>query len=408
MKNRRNDKVKIEMKYGKENISMLLELAESLSKLLEKERNNQPYNFNIIDELHADENAHTRILLQLLRYSQRDEYPYLLSFLNVINTHNANFPIEGVQHPNILFNKQNIDGLIEETGKYAIIIENKINWAVDQERQIERYYNTVRSHNISKQDIYVIYLTSDGAKRVEPYSLPDKLRNELGNRFIEMNYREDVLPWLKDEILPEIKLKESLIESGVRQYIDYLDGRFNLRLIQKPIRNIMKEYLKEELHLDKMSSQYEQWKVLTCNIKTVQDLLNGFEEITTELATGIVESWHNTTIQYFGHNVRNVILQGGYYQIFFENINDHNIHFEWYPLNKDAFFMEDNPKYTMVLHVEGGERNRMMEKIMRNYAFLDKVKKYSYNIVESGTTVIKKDYYTSESITDAINIGLKV
>ena len=46
-----------------------INFAEELSKIREKERQKLPYNFNLIDELHANENAHTRILLKLLNYN---------------------------------------------------------------------------------------------------------------------------------------------------------------------------------------------------------------------------------------------------------------------------------------------------------------------------------------------------
>ena len=83
--------------------------------------------------------------------------------------HNPNltFPITSVHKPSIDFNKENIDGLIEEPSKdYAIIIENKINWATDQELQLVRYFNTVKRHGIPDRNIFVIYLTLDGSKKV--------------------------------------------------------------------------------------------------------------------------------------------------------------------------------------------------------------------------------------------------
>jgi transcriptional regulator of heat shock response len=53
-----------------------------------------------------------------------------------------------------------IDAKIE-TKNFCIIIENKINNAVDQDRQIERYVDKVKPHN---NNIFVLYLTLDGNK----------------------------------------------------------------------------------------------------------------------------------------------------------------------------------------------------------------------------------------------------
>ena len=36
--------------------------------LLEKKKHKTPFHLNVIDELHANENAHSRILIKLLQY----------------------------------------------------------------------------------------------------------------------------------------------------------------------------------------------------------------------------------------------------------------------------------------------------------------------------------------------------
>ena len=167
-----------------------INFAEELSKIREKERQKLPYNFNLIDELHANENAHTRILLKLLSYNISEEYVFLKSFITMMCEHNPDlaFPSTQINKPRIDFNKENIDGLIEEPSKYAIIIENKINWATDQNLQLARYVDTVKRHGIPNRNIFVIYLTLDGSKKVSSNSLPNSLRDELknGNRFIKL------------------------------------------------------------------------------------------------------------------------------------------------------------------------------------------------------------------------------
>ena len=50
-------------------------------KVYEHEEFLLPFHFNVIDELHANENAHSRILQKLLLYKRKNEYPFLLSFL---------------------------------------------------------------------------------------------------------------------------------------------------------------------------------------------------------------------------------------------------------------------------------------------------------------------------------------
>ena len=195
------------------------DLARELAEIREKERARLPYSFNIVDELRANENAHTRVLIKLLSYTKKGEYPFLKTFFERIRNKCEDFNVR-INNPQIKFNFDNIDGLIEDAwGAYSIIIENKIHFAADQDRQIERYYNIVKDrHKINGKHIYVIYLTLNGLKEVSSTSLPDSLNNELGDRFITMNYRDDILPWLEQEVLPEIKITEKLLEYGISQY----------------------------------------------------------------------------------------------------------------------------------------------------------------------------------------------
>ena len=102
-----------------------------------------------------------------------------------------------------------IDLLIKERKSYAIVIENKIWGAPDQEKQIEKYIDYVIDTGIPKRRIFVIYLTSDGNKRVSDISFTDKAKKHLGcsgksnGRFICVNFKDDIMPWL-DTLVEQI------------------------------------------------------------------------------------------------------------------------------------------------------------------------------------------------------------
>ena len=382
-----------------------INFAEELSKIREKERQKLPYNFNLIDELHANENAHTRILLKLLNYNISGEYTILKSFLFMICEHNPNltFPITSIHKPSVDFNKENIDGLIEEPSKdYAIIIENKINWATDQELQLVRYFNTVKQHGIQDRNIFVIYLTLDGSKKVSSNSLPNSLSDELknGNRFIEMNYRDDILPWLKYTILPEIKIKEHLIESGIRQYIDYLEGRLCLRKSEEPIKIIMNKTINEKLLQGKTTC--EQWQILNNCTKNLENLLQDFRNVSEEITKPVIDSWDTSTKNSFNDTQTNNQIQenNGYYQIFLNGI-DRNIHFEWYTLSKNDLFNKSH--YRMVLHVEGDTTDKLnMLKLARIDELRNTAEKYEFFLPfderRGAVDAIFKEYSTPNNI----------
>jgi hypothetical protein len=63
----------------------------------------------------------------------------ILDFINNENKHNFSFDTNIIKKPILTYEKMRIDGLIKENNKYAIIIENKIHNAIEQEHQIGRY-----------------------------------------------------------------------------------------------------------------------------------------------------------------------------------------------------------------------------------------------------------------------------
>lgn len=198
-----------------------------------------PYKVNLVEILGANENSHTTILAEILRYWRNGSYPFLRSFLNSIIVGDAR---PRVENPKIVTKIQYIDALIYEEGKYAIIIENKINWATDQSKQIQRYIEAASSvcqiDPKKQKNIWVVYLTDDGRKKVSDSSLTSEAKELLDyedkadsqkkhkSRYLECNYRDDVLPWLKESVLPACRYSEVELIAMLQQYISYLEKRF--------------------------------------------------------------------------------------------------------------------------------------------------------------------------------------
>ena len=232
-------------------IQNILELTEKFGEKWEnvKEKHPEPYNFNLVDQLGANEKNHSIILKKILNYNRENDernFPFVQSFLKAMGI------LEKVKNPQIpLKEKYDIDILITDE-KYAVVIENKIHYARDQDRQLEKYYKAVKRvyKNISKEHIYVMYLTRQGGEPSKK-SLGDLTRKELGDNFIKINFKDDILPWLKEYVLPNCLQKEQILISGIQQYIDHLKGLCHLKSNQHKIYNIMKEYLKKELGLNK-------------------------------------------------------------------------------------------------------------------------------------------------------------
>lgn len=174
-----------------------------------KEHNSKKKNFvfnifEIISELYYRENFHSDIIAFLLDVNQKhyENDNYLKQFIILLNNKFVNkINILDFQNSNIYREKGKIDILIkDDTTKKAIIIENKINNAGDQPRQIPRYHKYIK--DTGYETIAVVYLTLSGFKSNTFADWTDKEIAEIEPKIIKINaYDEtnsDLLNgWLK-------------------------------------------------------------------------------------------------------------------------------------------------------------------------------------------------------------------
>ena len=211
-------------------------------ELYQKAEAKQPYHINVIDELHANENAHSRILAKLL---QQEEI--LESFIECLTEKRCgSFDKIKIESPTVTQETERIDLWIRDK-TYAIIIENKIHYAGDQERQLERYIDKTREGFCNEQ-IYVVYLSPR-------WEEPDEqswgeYKDEFKERYLNLSFSDDILLWLKEKVLPNVKLKDVFLRSAIEQYIDHLEGIFSLRTINNKMNMELQDFIKQELGLD--------------------------------------------------------------------------------------------------------------------------------------------------------------
>ena len=374
----------------------LQKLAKDLSKCVK----GKPY--NPFAAWKMSENDHTKYLLSILRYQDaHGNYPVLADFLlrfteekgAVINcTCPKNVKIE-FSHKTSSgdFNKQGfIDGLItfddDNNEKVGIIIENKIHWACDQANQVRNYISHLRNQNdIKLENIWVFYITSNGIKVVSEKSYikeNEAEKTNIGNRFIEINYKEDITEWLQNDILNNGYYPESLT-SIVRTYFNYL--RNDLFCDDIDI-NWQNKFLKEfdiPTNLNELKpGDWEKLISLRNNVGTNDadasidtTILDGvlssiferitvlafdkFERISIEILN---KHWAEelkemgiTTWQASHHN----ILTSGYLQL--RLVKERNsAHIEWIPISIHSMLFENN--YTITLHCEGNSHKELLNK----------------------------------------------
>lgn len=346
-------------------IDEYFEIAADLSKQYEILKSKEPYHINIIDELHANENAHTRILIRLLEYKQSGTYPFLESFMSLLKGWSESGLEIGT--PSIDTNVEYIDGLIECPCRYAVIIENKIHWAIDQKKQIENYVIGVKNHGIPSDKIWVVYLTSDGNKIVEEYSYTKKAKEIVQDRFIPLNYRFDILPWLKETILPNCVIKEEWLISALKQYIDHLEGLLGLRITQKHIQKEMEKYILQKAGLSDTSDPVAKYNAFRKMEERFSSLLQLASNGRASFEDALKSSFKEQTIKYFETHYskrafvnNDRISSGGYFQVRPAEWPG-EVHLEWVSLTGERLI--NGKDLTIVLHIEPNRTNRLSELI---------------------------------------------
>ena len=246
----------------------VLNLVDEISKFIKENQHRVPYQLNLIDEMHINENGHSRILSKLLQYQSTDRkfiflqslfeyiaerYENCASFKNIIieepifpkpDTCRIDLWVLNLRHKN-LKQEQKL-----ESNKCAVIFENKIYKAGDQTKQLERYIERTKEKDYKETGIFVIYLppTDDINPTRQTWGKYWKETTIRTKRYAKASFESVILPWLKEKVLPEIPRKDEMLECAVVQYIDYLEGLSGVREYDKMINNMVHNNIKEHLN----------------------------------------------------------------------------------------------------------------------------------------------------------------
>jgi hypothetical protein len=287
----------------------------------------------------------------------KKKYPILGNFLDIPKVKQV-FGNKEFKSPVFTNERERIDVLIEEPSSFAIIIENKINGAPDQDTQLERYIESVKGQGISYDNIYAIYLTDNGEKTVGECSLTPNAKNYLGyndecdmGRFIPLNYRYDILPWLEKDVLPNCAYKEELLISALKQYIDYLKKIFWI-IENEEQKILIMEKLKEELGIN--NKDIADAYICFNTIENLYKLQNKVEEIRADIIKEIGE-------KYIKKPFENYLNENGFKHKFvdkecFFTVEDFNLRIELSVSNKYYFrvqYLGTAGLYFGLYHMEG-------------------------------------------------------
>ena len=181
-------------------------LVARAAALYERHEAGRPEAFNVFSVLrskHDEVRLHSRFLAAVLdhRSPSDGQRKNLEAFLATVANVKP-FDLEGVR---VERERSNIDILITNARRQAVVIENKI-WAGDQEKQLQRYHETLRKQRYRSKDICLRYLTPDGR---------DPSKDSVGNlRYWNIAYGDAAFQaWLREcqrNAYDEPALRESI------------------------------------------------------------------------------------------------------------------------------------------------------------------------------------------------------
>ena len=227
-----------------EDVKDLLDLVEKYRKEREQKLGELPFRYNVLEEVRVNENAHTRLLMRLLEYKRARQH-----FFDYLG---KGFASLEMPNPKITAEKHRIDGLIQEEGKYAIIIENKVCGAVEQGRQLEKYIDKCKKDlGDDLKKVYILYLVNSQGQAPSEQTWGKYGPESFGDRYKLLSYAEDIIAWiekLQKNFEGKTDDESKSLQAGIAQYLDYLRLMFKI----DEYSNKKKEltiYVEEELGL---------------------------------------------------------------------------------------------------------------------------------------------------------------
>ena len=175
---------------------------------------------------------------------------------------------------------KHIDVLIYDGKKY-IILENKVNHACDQDKQIETYIRSLYG-----KDVYVLYLVrSDNDKAPSEDSLSTERRKELEEnvKYKKISYQTHILDWLR-KCEKETNIENVILKSALVQYRDYIEDLFKEKEIvymnNKDIEKFEKDVLEFSATLDSIVAPVtlvEKTDEIKQTMKTLKEVIESYE-----------------------------------------------------------------------------------------------------------------------------------
>lgn len=257
----------------------LLSLSSQVGAIREEEISQMPLHINVIMISAVGrlrETAHSSILQHLLRNQL-----ILDSFVKtILGIDNIKVRVKNVRTAE----QDRIDVSIYEKG-LCVIIENKVNDAVEQPGQVYRYVESAIEAGYSEDQILVLYLNSNHRTKPTDFSLTKdgcRIPQIVEANLIVKDYSHDIYNWLI-ELIPLIPETEKYLLSALHQYIDYLEEYFYLtdkfEIMKERIKSTISDNILKGLSDENDVDFSQRISVLKEASENLQQLLDGVNDL---------------------------------------------------------------------------------------------------------------------------------
>lgn len=187
---------------------------------------------------------------------------------------------------------------------FFLIIENKINGACEQQKQIDRYVRIAQQTYPSKQ-IYVLYLGGETNIFPSENSMSLEIQRLINDRIICRNYKDDIIKWIA-LAYKQVEFKDQpFLKSTLLLYKTYLENKYNINNQYKAMNNKLDKTLIEMLGLKTIS--------LDEKINVIQDQITNIDKIKERLSDMLqdcknqleirnVKDWYEQCTTVFSNN----------------------------------------------------------------------------------------------------------
>lgn len=281
------------------NLDTTLEILYKVSSLYKEELLTLPFSIDILSEAlrseHLKETVHCRILHRILQNKDMQN-SFIQYFMPDID-----YAIDSIVIP--YPDRHRID-LTIKGNTFFLIIENKINGACEQQKQIDRYVRIAQQTYPSKQ-IYVLYLGGETNIFPSEDSMSLEIQQLINDRIICRNYKDDIIKWIALAYKQVEFNDQPFLKSTLLLYKTYLENKYNINNQYKAMNNKLDKTLIEMLGLKEIA--------LDEKIGVIQDQIINIDKIRERLSDMLqdykdqliilnIKDWYDQCTTVFSNN----------------------------------------------------------------------------------------------------------